>query len=80
MYCNTSVTTQVARGVLAVACIAGAIMLVPRFWPAIGLFAVAVYLMRGCPACWLMGLIEAIESRADQKRTRREEEPYHVVR
>lgn len=75
MYCNTSVTNQIARGVLAVACIAGAVVLTPRFWPAIALLAVAVFLMRGCPACWLMGLVEAIERSSDRKRRSQEGEP-----
>lgn len=63
MYCETSVTRQLTRGVLAAAAIAGAILLAPHFWPAIGLLAVAVYFMGGCPACWLAGLIQAIENR-----------------
>jgi hypothetical protein len=74
MYCNTSVLNQIARGVLAVACIAGAIVLTPHFWPAVALFAVAVVLMRGCPICWLLGLVEAIESSADRKRCRQDGE------
>lgn len=75
MYCNTSVLNQIARGVLAVACIAGAVVLTPRFWPAVALLAVAVFLMRGCPACWLMGLVEAIERGSDRKRPPPESEP-----
>ncbi len=67
MYCNTSVTMQLARGVLAVACITGAIVWTPHFWPSIGLLAVAVYLMRGCPACWLTGLMDAIEKRSERQ-------------
>lgn len=67
MYCSTSVTAQLARGALAVASIAGSIVLAPHFWPAIGLFGLAIYLMRGCPACWLFGLIEAIRVRNERK-------------
>ena len=59
MYCSTSVTAQLLRGALAVAAIAGAILITPHFWPAIGLLAAVVYFMRGCPACWLAGLLQA---------------------
>lgn len=62
-YCSTSVMMQLLRGALALASIVGGVMLTPRFWPAIGLFALAFYLMRGCPACWLAGLIDAMQRR-----------------
>lgn len=65
MYCSTSVTAQLIRGALAAASTAGAIVLTPHFWPAVVLFALAIYLMRGCPACWLVGLLEAIQVRKE---------------
>ncbi|MDH1932819.1 hypothetical protein [Pseudomonas sp. GD03696] len=67
MYRSTSVTAQLVRGVMAVASIAGGIVLSPHFWPAMGLFALAIYFMRGCPACWLVGLIEATRVRNERK-------------
>lgn len=67
MYCSTSVTAQLVRGALAVTSMAGAIMLFPHFWPAMGLFGLAIYFMRGCPACWLVGLMEAIRVRNEHK-------------
>lgn len=67
MYCNTSIIMQLTRGVLAVACIAGAIALASHTWLFVGLLASAVYLMRGCPACWLTGLIEAIGKRSERQ-------------
>lgn len=66
MYCSTSISGQLLRGILAAASIAGAIVLTPHFWPAIGLLALAIYLMRGCPACWLAGLLEAIRKRNER--------------
>lgn len=68
MYCSTSVTAQLVRGVLALASMAGGIVLTPHFWPAMGLFGLAIYFMRGCPACWLVGLMEAIRVRNKRKR------------
>ncbi len=75
MYCDTSVTRQLVRGVLAAASITGAILLTPHFWPAIGLLAVAVYFMGGCPACWLAGLAQAIENRSKHSPTTEPKQP-----
>lgn len=67
MYCSTSVSAQLFRGALAAASIAGAVAITPHFWPAIGLLGLAIYLMRGCPACWLIGMLEAIRGRRERK-------------
>lgn len=63
MYCSTSVSGHLIRGALAIAAISSAIALTPHFWPALLLFPVAIYLMRGCPMCWLVGLLEAMRNR-----------------
>lgn len=68
MYCSTSVTAQLVRGVMALVSIVGAIVLAPYFWPALVLLPLAIYLMRGCPACWFVGLMEAIRARSESKR------------
>ena len=39
MYCSTSVIAQLVRGALAMISIAGAIMFIPHFWPAMGCLA-----------------------------------------
>lgn len=78
MYCNTSVISQIARGVLAVACIVGAIMLSHYFWATIALVAAAVILMRGCPACWLTGLLEAMESGSNRKQPQQARHTHHA--
>jgi len=67
MYCSTSVTAQLIRGVLAAASIAGAIFLTPHFRPALALLPLAIFFMRGCPACWLVRLMEAIRVRSERK-------------
>lgn len=38
----------------------------PGTGAALGLLPVAIYLMRGCPACWLMGLLEAVQARKER--------------
>ena len=62
MYCSTSITAQLLRGALAAAAIAGAIVWTPQFWPALALIPLDIYLMRGCPMCWLVGLLQAIQN------------------
>lgn len=65
MHCSTSVGAHLIRGALALASIVGAIFLAPHFWPALGLIPLAIYFMRGCPACWLMGLLDAMRHRGE---------------
>jgi hypothetical protein len=72
MYCSTSITAQLLRGVLALASIVAAIWLTPHFWPAAGLLLLAIYLMRGCPACWMVGLFEAIRARKEARELKRQ--------
>jgi hypothetical protein len=67
MHCSTSVTAQLVRSTLALASIVGALVFTPSFWPAMGLLALAIHFMRGCPACWLGGLLEAIQARKQRK-------------
>lgn len=60
MYCSTSIKEHLARGALAFAAIGIAIAALPLAWPALILGPLAIYLMRGCPMCWLAGLIATI--------------------
>ena len=72
MYCSTSITAQLLRGALALVSIVAAIWLTPHFWPAAGLIFLAVILMRGCPACWIAGLFEAIRARKEARELNRQ--------
>ena len=67
MYCSTSVSAHLMRGALALASIAGGIAWAPHYWPALGLIPLAIYFMRGCPACWFMGLLQAVQNRSGRK-------------
>ncbi|HET6586634.1 MAG TPA: hypothetical protein VFG67_02540 [Oleiagrimonas sp.] len=64
---NISVTVQLVRGALALAAIVGAALLARHIWAVALLLLVAVFLMRGCPMCWLSGLIEAFSARRARK-------------
>lgn len=52
------------RGVLGIAAFAAAIRSTEAHpWAALGLLVLAVLALRGCPVCWLVGLIERLARR-----------------
>lgn len=59
MFCSRSVGVHLLRGLLATALL-GAALLMDGAHPGlrIGAVAGAALLLRGCPACWLLGLFE----------------------
>lgn len=61
MYCRTSIRWHLARGLAAVLSLGGAL----RFgadhpFAAIVGIALAMFFLRGCPMCWLLGLLDRI--------------------
>ncbi|TAN13868.1 MAG: hypothetical protein EPN34_00780 [Burkholderiaceae bacterium] len=67
MFNNRSIIMQLARGALALAAIVGAILLANHAWAVVPLVLIAIFLMRGCPMCWLSGLFEAFAERRARK-------------
>jgi H+/gluconate symporter-like permease len=65
MFCSTSVTQHVLRGIGALALLVCAAMVFQAhaLWALLAL-AGALVLMRGCPMCWLVGLFETIARRS----------------
>ena len=64
MFCSRSISVHLLRGLGAVALVALAIMLGrEHFWLMPPLVIGALVLMRGCPMCWLMGLVETATQR-----------------
>lgn len=61
MFCSTSVTQHLLRGLsaLALLLIAFAAPDLAAIWQALAVIA-ALVLMRGCPTCWLVGLVETV--------------------
>jgi hypothetical protein len=64
MFCSTSVSVHLLRGLGALALIFGAI-----YFSSFGIigavvaglaFVGAIFLLRGCPMCWLVGLFETL--------------------
>lgn len=67
MFASKSVLEHVLRGVLGLAALAAAVLLAPhRPWLALAALPVALFALRGCPSCWVLGLIETV-SRASSK-------------
>jgi hypothetical protein len=59
MFCSRSISVHLLRGLGAVALVALAIMVGgDHLWLVPPLVIGALVLMRGCPMCWLMGLVE----------------------
>lgn len=65
MFCSTSVTQHILRGIAAALLIAGSVFLFRQNlgWLGLGAIAGALVLMRGCPMCWLAGLYETLANR-----------------
>ncbi len=64
MFCSTSVSIHLLRGLAALTLIIGALHF--SSYGTLGLvfallaFIGAILLLRGCPMCWLVGLIETL--------------------
>ena len=73
MFCSTSVGIHLLRGAAAMCLLAVSFFISTRA-PAfilliVPLIAGVFFLLRGCPMCWLMGLVETISnSRARSER------------
>lgn len=58
---NRTIRIHLLRGILGIAAgYASLSVLRGNPWPSLILFAVAIYLLKGCPLCWTLGLIETI--------------------
>lgn len=64
MFCSSSITWHLLRGLASVAFVT--LALLAATWPAPLRMAAgigALLLLRGCPACWLLGLAQAWAAR-----------------
>ncbi|SIO54732.1 hypothetical protein SAMN05443247_07884 [Bradyrhizobium erythrophlei] len=68
MYCSRSISGPLSRGLGAVVLVALAVIYGEAHpWLLPPLLIGAVVLMRGCPMCWLMGLVETIGERRNAR-------------
>jgi hypothetical protein len=71
MFCSRSVSVHLLRGIGAVTLLVAAFAFGRDhvwLWPP--LLIGAVVLLRGCPMCWLVGLLETIVDRKQTSSTR----------
>lgn len=64
MFGSTSIAAHLTRGVIAAALIVWAVLdqsSNPAF--AVIAIALAIVAMRGCPMCWVLGLVETVGNR-----------------
>lgn len=60
-FASKSVARHVVRGVLGFGAIIAAFALIPVFsWPSLVLVPLGMLALRGCPVCWILGLIETV--------------------
>ncbi len=58
---NRTIGLHLLRGILGVAALYAAFSTMnDTVWPSIILLPAAIFLLKGCPLCWTMGLIETI--------------------
>jgi hypothetical protein len=65
---SKSLTEHLVRGLVGFAALVGAflVMLHESLW-SIPLAALGVVLLRGCPTCWMVGLMETVTARSTAK-------------
>jgi len=58
---NKTIRVHLLKGILGLIALYISINTISRtVWPSIILIPLVLYLLKGCPACWTMGLIETI--------------------
>jgi len=68
-YASKSLPAHLARGVLGFGLLLGSMALIPVVGPlSLLLFPAGMVVLRGCPTCWALGLVQAI-SRGRIRRT-----------
>jgi hypothetical protein len=60
---STSIARHLARGALGFGLIGSAVALIPSAGPAaLVLLAPGMVALRGCPTCWLLGLVQTLSA------------------
>lgn len=58
---NKTIRVHILKGLLGFVALYVALSTMDRtIWPSLVLLPVVLYLLKGCPMCWTMGLIETI--------------------
>ena len=69
---NRTIALHILKGILGVGALYGSLSTMNHtVWPSIILLPAAVYLLKGCPICWTMGLIETVVMMVHKRNERR---------
>jgi len=61
MFASKSVPEHLVRGVIGIGAFAAAVFLAAEHpWLALPAIGVALIALRGCPTCWLLGLVQTV--------------------
>lgn len=61
MFASRSLTEHLARGLIGLGTFAAARFLAPEQpWLAVAALPIGLFALRGCPSCWLLGLVETV--------------------
>ena len=64
LFASRGIIEHLLRGTLGFGALAGALLsMASQPWLAVALAAVALFALRGCPLCWLVGLVETVGAR-----------------
>ena len=60
-FANKSITIHLVRGVVGLSALIISLSTLPEsIWPSLILLPAAIYLLKGCPMCWVVGLVGTI--------------------
>jgi hypothetical protein len=62
MFASKSLSIHLLRGLGGFGAFALAIVTIQFIWPMLILIPLGLFLLRGCPMCWTMGLIETVRN------------------
>lgn len=61
---NSSVAVHLLRGAIGFGALAASLATVNQtWWPTFVLMPIALWMLKGCPVCWTVGLFETIAHR-----------------
>jgi hypothetical protein len=64
MFASKSLLEHLARGIVGLGAFVAAALLAPLHpWLALAALPVGFVLLRGCPTCWLVGLVQTVAPR-----------------
>ncbi len=64
VYGNRSLRMHLLRGTIGVAALVLALRGYQSVgWPALGLLGITIWMFKGCPMCWTIGLFETLASK-----------------